>query len=195
MDFCLSHEAHKAVIFSGPSGAGKSTIVKHLLKNNAETDFSVSACTRLRRPHEVHGIDYYFLSVQAFKLEVAQAAFIEWEEVYKDHYYGTLKKELARIWSAGKTAIFDVDVHGGLRLKNYLKEKALAIFIKAPSLAVLAERLAMRGTDSEESIARRLSKAAYEDSLAMQFDLVLVNEQLQTSLTKAQELLDLFLAK
>jgi guanylate kinase len=193
VNFYLKNETHKAVIFSGASGAGKSTIVKYLLENNEGIDFSISACTRPKRPHEVYGRDYYFLSVQEFKNKIVQTAFLEWEEVYEGNYYGTLKDELTRIWTAGKTAIFDVDVHGGLRLKNYFRERALAIYVKVPSLEILAERLTKRGTETEETIIRRMSKVAYEDSLAAQFDRVLVNEHLQSSLANAQALLTQFL--
>ena len=191
--YAMRHKSHKAIIFSGSSGAGKTTITNHLLKSNASMRFSVSACTRSRRPHEIHGKDYHFLSVHEFKRNIAQDAFIEWEEVYAGSYYGTFKIEVARIWAEGKIAVFDMDVQGGLKLKSYFKENALAIYVKAPSLQLLTERLRKRKTESKEGIALRMDKVTNESNLAVHFDAILVNEHLQTSLAEAQALLDKFL--
>lgn len=191
----MEHNSCKAIIFSGPSGAGKTTISRHLLENNDRISFSVSACTRPRRPHEMHGKDYYFLSLHEFKHKIAQDAFIEWEEVYTNSYYGTLKTEVAKIWGKEKIAVFDMDVQGGLRLKSYFKEDAMTVYVQVPSLQLLAERLRKRKTESEESMALRISKMASEAALAKKFDVVLTNEHLPTSLAKAQALLDQFLSE
>jgi len=193
--YAMIHKSGKAIIFAGPSGAGKTTISKHLVENNEKISFSVSACTRSRRPYEMHGKDYYFLSVHEFKNKIAQDAFIEWEEVYADSYYGTLKTELAKIWAEEKIAVFDMDVQGGLRLKSYFKEDAMTVYVQVPSLQVLKERLRKRKTESEESIALRINKMASEAALAKEFDVILTNEHLPTSLAKAQALLDQFLSK
>ena len=165
----------------------------HLLKNNIAVDFSVSACTRSRRPHEIHGKDYYFLSVHEFKLKIIQGAFIEWEEVYPGDYYGTLKTEVARIWAAEQVALFDIDVQGGLRLKSYFKENALAVYIEAPSLQILKERLRKRATELEKNIILRTNKITQEAIFASKFDVILINANLQKSLIEAQALLDKFL--
>ncbi len=191
--YAMGHNPHKAIIFSGPSGAGKTTIANHLLKSNANLKFSVSACTRSKRPHEIHGKDYYFLSVHEFKHKIVQDAFIEWKEVYAGSYYGTFKIEVANIWAEEKIAVFDMDVQGGLKLKSYFKENALAVYVKVPSLQLLTERLRKRKTESKEDIALRMDKVANENDLAMQFDVTLFNEDLPTSLAEAQALLDKFL--
>lgn len=183
----------KALIFSAPSGSGKTTIVKHLLANNPDLGFSISASTRDKRGRtESHGKDYYFLTPEEFKKKIDEDAFIEWEEVYEGNFYGTLKSEIERIWSEGKNVIFDVDVKGGLNLKKYFGDRGLAIFVKVPSIEVLKARLNDRGTESEESLSRRLFKANFEMSFADQFDVVLVNENLDRSLREAQEMYDRF---
>lgn len=183
----------KAIIFSAPSGSGKTTIVRHLLKNNPDLGFSISASTRDRRGRtEAHGKDYYFLSPEDFKKKIDEKEFIEWEEVYEGNFYGTLKSEIQRIWDQGKNVIFDVDVKGGLNLKKYFGDKSLAVFVKVPTLDILKERLNDRGTDSDESISRRLFKANFEMSFQDQFDKVLVNEDLEESLAEAQRLYDGF---
>jgi len=185
--------AGKALIFSAPSGSGKTTIVKHLLQQNADLGFSISASTRDRRGRtEQDGKDYYFLTPEEFKKKIDNNEFIEWEEVYAGNYYGTLKSEIQRIWDGGKNVIFDVDVQGGLNLKKYFGEKALAIFVKVPSVEVLKARLQDRGTETEESLSRRLFKANFEMSFQDKFDVVLVNETLTTSLAEAQQLYDNF---
>lgn len=183
----------KAIIFSAPSGSGKTTIVRHLLKTNSDLGFSISASTRDKRGRtEADGKDYYFLTPEAFKKKIDNNEFIEWEEVYEGNFYGTLKSEIQRIWDQGKNVIFDVDVKGGLNLKKYFGDKALAVFVKVPTLDILKERLNDRGTDTDESISRRLFKANFEMSFQDQFDKVLVNENLETSLAEAQRLYDEF---
>jgi guanylate kinase len=185
--------AGKAIIFSAPSGSGKTTIVKHLLKTNSDLGFSISASTRDKRGRkEEHGKDYYFLTPQQFKQKIDEDAFIEWEEVYEGNFYGTLKSEIERIWREGKNVIFDVDVKGGLNLKKYFGDKALAIFVKVPSLEVLKARLHDRGTETEEQLSRRLFKAEFENTFQDKFDKVLVNENLEKSLAEAQRLYDSF---
>jgi guanylate kinase len=189
-------EGGKALIFSAPSGSGKTTIVHHLLKTNNDLGFSISASTRDKRGRkEVDGKDYHFLSPEEFKLKIDANEFIEWEEVYAGNFYGTLKSEINRIWAEGKNVIFDVDVKGGINLKKYFGEKALSIFVKVPSLEILAERLRERGTESEESFSRRLFKAKFEMSFQDKFDVVLLNEDLSTSLAEAQRLYESFRAK
>jgi guanylate kinase len=186
----------KAIIFSAPSGSGKTTIVKHLLKTNPDLGFSISASTRDKRGRtEQHGKDYYFLTPLDFKKKIDNNDFVEWEEVYEGNFYGTLKSEIERIWHEGRNVIFDVDVKGGLALKKYFGPQALAIFVKVPSVEVLKERLHDRGTESEESLSRRLFKAQFEMSFQDQFDIVLVNENLETSLAEAQRLYDDFKKK
>jgi guanylate kinase len=185
--------ARKAIIFSAPSGSGKTTIVKHLLQSNPDLGFSISASTRDKRGRtEQNGKDYYFLSPIEFKKRIDNDEFVEWEEVYEGNFYGTLKSEIERIWSEGKNVIFDVDVKGGLNLKKYFGENGLAIFVKVPSIEVLKERLHDRGTEDPESLSRRLFKAQFEMSFQDKFDVVLVNENLKTSLAEAQRLYDEF---
>lgn len=181
--------AGKALIFSAPSGSGKTTLVRHLLQNNSDLGFSISASTRDRRGRtEQHGKDYYFLSPEEFKQKIDANEFIEWEEVYEGNFYGTLKSEIERLWSEGKNVIFDVDVKGGLSLKKYFGDKALAVFVKVPSIEVLKERLKDRGTESEESLSRRLFKAKFEMGFEDKFDVVLVNENRERSMEEAQKL-------
>ncbi len=185
--------AGKALIFSAPSGSGKTTIVQHLLKNNSDLGFSISASTRDRRGRtEVDGKDYHFLTPEEFKEKIDANEFIEWEEVYAGNFYGTLKSEIERVWAEGKNVIFDVDVKGGINLKKYFGDRALAIFVKVPSIEVLAQRLNSRGTESEESLSRRLFKSKFEMSFQDKFDVVLVNEDLSTSVKEAQELYEGF---
>jgi guanylate kinase len=184
----------KALIFSAPSGSGKTTIVKHLLSINPKLGFSISACTRDKRGrNEQNGKDYYFLTPEEFKDKIDKQEFIEWEEVYAGNFYGTLKSEIERIWAQGKHVIFDVDVKGGLNLKKYFGDRALAVFVKVPSIEVLEERLRDRNTDSEDSISRRLFKAKFELKFEDKFDVTLVNEDLDTSLRKAERLMTDFI--
>lgn len=185
--------AGKAIIFSAPSGSGKTTIVKHLLQKNPDLGFSISASTRDRRGRaEQHGKDYYFLTPEEFKKKIDNDEFIEWEEVYEGNYYGTLKSEIERIWNEGKNVIFDVDVKGGLNLKKYFGDKALAVFVKVPSLSVLEERLKNRGTESHASLSQRVFKAKFEMTFQDKFDKVLVNEDLSKTVAEAQQLYDEF---
>jgi guanylate kinase len=185
----------KAIIFSAPSGAGKTTIVKHLLQCNLGLEFSISACSRPPRKQEKDGRDYYFMSVADFREHIARGDFLEWEEVYRDHYYGTLKSELDRIWSRQKHVVFDVDVVGGLNLKGYFGQNALAVFVRPPSMQELEKRLRNRSTDTEEKIRDRMDKAGDEMKYAEQFDVVLVNENMEKTLLKAEKLVSDFLAK
>jgi guanylate kinase len=188
--------AGKALIFSAPSGSGKTTIVKHLLANNPDLGFSISASTRDRRGRtEQDGKDYHFLTPEDFKKKIDNDEFIEWEEVYAGNFYGTLKEEIERIWSEGRNVIFDVDVKGGINLKKYFGDKALAVFVKVPTIEILKQRLMERGTESEESLSRRLFKAKFEMSFQDKFDVVLVNEDLDKSLREAQILYDQFRAR
>jgi len=186
----------KALIFSAPSGSGKTTIVQRLLRNNPDLGFSISASTRDRRGRtEQHGKDYYFLTPAEFKRRIDEGEFIEWEEVYAGNFYGTLKSEIDRIWNEGKNVVFDVDVKGGINLKKYFGDKALAVFVKVPSMEVLRQRLIDRGTESPDSLSRRLFKANFEMAFQDHFDVVLVNEELDRSIAQAQKLYDDFKAK
>jgi guanylate kinase len=191
MDFS---EKGKCVIFSAPSGAGKTTIVHHLLDQNIGLEFSVSACSRGPRPNEVNGKDYYFLGVEGFKQKIDENAFVEWEEVYTDNFYGTLRSEVERIWKNGKAVIFDVDVIGGLNLKRIFGENALAVFVEPPSVDELEKRLRGRSTETEDKIAQRLAKAREEISYSEQFDVILINDDLEKACDQAEMLVKTFLA-
>lgn len=181
-------EQGKAIIFCAPSGSGKTTLVKHLLEVNNNLGFSISACTRDKRGrNEVHGKDYYFLSIEEFNKKIDENAFVEWEEVYPGGYYGTLKTEIERLWSQGKNVIFDVDVKGGLRLKEYFGDQALAIFVKVPSMEELEKRLINRGTETEESLSKRLYKVKFEMAFQNRFDVVLLNDDLESSFKKTED--------
>ncbi len=177
----------KAIIFSAPSGAGKTTLVKHLLGQDLGLAFSVSACSREKRHNEIEGKDYYFLSKETFRKRIATEDFLEWEEVYDGNYYGTLKTEIERIWENGKHVIFDVDVIGGQNLKKYFGVDALAIYVEAPSVNELERRLRMRKTETEETIGKRLGKAKEEMKFKKDFDLVIVNDDLEKAKTIAFE--------
>ena len=186
----------KLIIFSAPSGSGKTTIVKHLLATNANFGFSISACTRDKRGRsEENGKDYYFLTPAEFKQKIDNHEFVEWEEVYPGAYYGTLKSEIERVWEQGKHVLFDVDVRGGLSIKEHYGDRALAVFVKVPSEAELAQRLRGRGTETEDSLSRRLFKVKFEMSFQDQFDVILVNDDLDAALAKAQKLVDDFLQR
>ena len=184
---------NKAIIVSAPSGAGKTTIVRHLLSVIPSLEFSVSACSRPKREEETDGRDYHFISVEEFRKKIGNDEFVEWEEVYPGNYYGTLKSELQRIWEKGSFPVFDVDVIGGLNLKRYFGEKALAICIKPPSIFALEERLQKRGTETEESFRQRLEKAENELASADRFDVIIVNDQLEHACTEAVNIVKNFL--
>lgn len=183
----------KAVIFSAPSGSGKSTIVSHILKLHPELEFSVSAASRAPRGTEKNGVEYWFISEDEFRRKIAAGEFIEYEEVYSGSFYGTLKSEVERIWDKGHALIFDVDVKGGVNLKKYFGDRALALFVKAPSVEELRRRLVGRGTDSPEAIERRVAKAEEEMSYADRFDHIIVNDNLQTAYTDAERVVGEFL--
>ena len=169
----------KLVIVSAPSGAGKTTIVHRLMDAGLGLEFSVSACSRPKRAGETDGVDYYFISIGEFRDKVNRGEFIEWQEVYKDHFYGTLRSEVERIWKGGRHVIFDVDVEGGINLKSIFGEKALSLFIMPPSLRILEDRLRKRSTDDEENIATRLQKAEKEIARSEMFDRTIVNDDLE----------------
>lgn len=183
----------KCVIFSAPSGSGKTTIVHHLLNQEIGLEFSVSACSRSPRPNEVDGKDYHFLGVENFKQKIEENAFVEWEEVYENNFYGTLKSEIERIWKKGNTVIFDVDVIGGLNIKKQLGKNALAVFVQPPSYEELEKRLRNRSTESEEKINLRMAKARKELAFAPQFDTVLINDDLSTACENAEKLVQQFI--
>ena len=183
----------KVIIFSAPSGAGKTTIVRVLLDELSELSFSISACSRNPRSQEVNGKDYHFIGIEGFKNKIKNNEFVEWEEVYQDHFYGTLNSELTRIWNANKTVVFDVDVVGGMSLKKKFGKNALAIFVMPPSLMVLEERLRNRNTDSEQKIRQRLEKAEQEISLSSGFDVILKNDNLDIAISDAKAIVNQFL--
>lgn len=185
----------KAVIFSAPSGSGKSTIVSHILKLHPELKFSVSAASRAPRGDEKNGVAYWFISADEFRKRIADNEFVEYEEVYPGSFYGTLKSEVERIWDNGDAIIFDVDVKGGVNLKKYFGDRALSVFIQAPSVEVLRQRLVSRATDSPEAIKRRVAKAAEEMTYADKFDHIIVNDDLQKAYADAEKLVDDFLCK
>jgi guanylate kinase len=184
----------KMIIFSAPSGSGKTTLVRHILKTFPnKIGFSISATSRPKRGIEVNGKDYHYLSVDVFKQKVANNEFLEWEEVYADTHYGTLKSEVEKIWASGKAVIFDIDVEGGLNLKSQFKENALAVFVMPPSIKILEERLHSRSTDNKESIARRIAKAEKELKTAELFDVFILNEVLEDACLKAEEIIGDFI--
>ena len=186
----------KVLIFSAPSGAGKSTVVNHLLSLHPEFEFSVSAASRAPRGEEKDGVEYYFISAERFRELIEQDAFVEYEEVYEDHFYGTLKSEVSRIWAKGHVILFDVDVKGGVNLKKYFGDAALSTLILPPSMEILEQRLRGRGTDSEEEIRKRLDKAAWElEFAAGKFDHDLVNDKLEDTFAEAEATVNEFLAK
>uniref|UniRef100_UPI0040572BD5 guanylate kinase n=1 Tax=Alistipes sp. TaxID=1872444 RepID=UPI0040572BD5 len=183
----------KIIIFSAPSGSGKTTIVKALLERYPQFEFSISATSRQPRGKEQDGVDYHFLSEEAFAQKVKEEAFVEWEEVYKGTSYGTLKSEIERIWSKGHVILFDVDVMGGINLKRIFKKQALSLFIMPPSMEELRRRLEGRGTDSPETIEKRLAKASFELSKAPEFDLTVINDVLERAIEECAAHIDQFL--
>ncbi|MFU8842790.1 MAG: guanylate kinase [Bacteroidales bacterium] len=185
----------KLIIFSAPSGAGKTTIVRYLLSTLSKLEFSVSATSRKIRPGEINGKDYHFISIQDFKNKISWGEFLEWEEVYPDHFYGTLKSEVERIREKGKHVIFDVDVKGGLNIKKYYGNQALAVFVMPPDIETLEERLRGRLTETEENLRKRIGKAKEEIGFSGRFDVILVNDNLETACKQAEITVREFLTK
>jgi len=186
----------KLLVFSAPSGSGKTTIVRHLLKQeDLNLEFSISCTTREPRGEEVHGKDYYFISLEEFKKHIKAEDFVEWEEVYRDNFYGTLKSEVERIWEKGKNVIFDIDVAGGLRIKSKFKQETLAVFVKPPSIDELKIRLKKRSTESDDKINMRIAKASVELATAPQFDTIIKNYDLDVAKVDAYKLVKEFLSK
>ena len=186
-------EKGKLLVFSAPSGSGKTTIVRHLLgKEDLNLEFSVSCTTREPRGEEVDGKDYYFISLETFKKHIKSEEFVEWEEVYRDNFYGTLKNEVERIWAKGKNVIFDIDVAGGLRIKKKFPTETLAVFVKPPSIDELKIRLKKRSTESDDKINMRIAKASVELATAPQFDTIIKNYDLDTAKEEAYQLVKQF---
>lgn len=191
----LNHHG-KLIVFSAPSGSGKTTIVRHLLSQEQfNLEFSISATSRAPRGDEENGKDYYFISLDTFKQHIKNEDFLEWEEVYRDNFYGTLKEEVHRIWAMGKHVIFDIDVVGGLRIKKKFPERTLAVFVKPPSVDELKIRLKKRKTESKEKINMRIAKASVELATAPQFDHIILNDDLSKALAEADSLVYDFLKK
>ena len=189
-------DTRKLIVFSAPSGSGKTTIVRHLLNaTDLPVAFSISATTREPRPGEVDGKEYYFLSVEAFKKRIAEEAFVEWEEVYEGVFYGTLKSEIERIWNAGKSVVFDIDVEGGISIKRHFGDQALTIFVQPPSIDDLRKRLEERKTEGPEQLETRVSKASKELQRAQEFDTILINDQLEEALVKAEKIAAQFISE
>lgn len=187
---------NKVIIFSAPSGAGKSTVVNHLLGLHPELEFSISATSRAPRGQEKHGIEYYFFTADEFRSLIAEDKFVEYEEVYAGSFYGTLRSEVERIWAKGHVIVFDIDVQGGVNLKRIFGDQAFSIFIQAPSVEILRERLVNRNTDTPEAIDKRVAKAASEMEFAAgKFDYTLINDDLQTALAEAESVVGKFLAE
>ena len=184
----------KLIIFSAPSGSGKTTIVRQLLQLFPQFEFSISATSRAPRGQEQNGVDYFFLTNEEFRQKVAEEAFVEWEEVYNGTCYGTLKSEMQRIWQKGNVIIFDVDVMGGINLKRIFGKQACSIFIMPPSIEELRNRLVGRGTDSTETIEKRVAKADFEISKAPEFDHVVINDKLEEAVKQAEHIINNFLA-
>lgn len=192
----ITNKGGKLIVFSAPSGSGKTTIVRHLLaQEQLNLAFSVSATSRTPREGEIDGTDYYYLSLDAFKKHIEQDDFLEWEEVYSDNFYGTLKTEVERIWAMGKNVIFDIDVVGGLRIKEKFPERTLAIFVKPPSVEELKKRLKNRRTEPEEKINIRIAKAAIEMETAPRFDVIIENDVLEKALAEAETLVAKHISK
>lgn len=185
----------KLLVFSAPSGSGKTTIVRYLLEQKElNLAFSVSATSREPRGHEINGKDYYFMSTKDFKQHIKNDDFLEWEEVYRDNFYGTLKNEVERLWAEGKNVIFDIDVSGGLRIKKKFPEQTLAVFVKPPSIDELKIRLKKRSTESDDKINMRIAKASAELTTAPQFDVIVKNNDLETAKKEAYELVKEFVS-
>lgn len=183
----------KLLLFCGPSGSGKTTIVQHLLKSDKRFAFSVSATTRVKRENETDGIDYHFLSPEEFRRLILQDAFIEWEEVYPGRYYGTLRSEVDKIWKSGKVPLFDVDVEGGVKIKEKFGKNLLAVFVQPPSVEALHQRLTARKSETAESFKTRTEKSEHELSYANRFDKIIINDTLELALSEAQKIVEKFL--
>ncbi|MCP4438108.1 MAG: guanylate kinase [Aureispira sp.] len=186
-------EDKKLIIFTAPSGAGKTTIVRHLLRVRSDLAFSISACTRSPRYGEVNGLDYYFLSADKFRSKIAEGDFLEWQMVYENQYYGTLRSEVERLWALGKHVVFDIDVKGAWEIKKQFKKKALSIFVKPPSFEELRDRLINRKTEDEKSLRKRIARVQEEMTYEHKFDVSLVNSELEVALKQAEELVDDFI--
>ena len=190
----MENKTGKLFVFSAPSGSGKTTIVHHLLnQKELNLDFSISVTSRPKRGKEVNGIDYHFISPEQFEKYIKKDAFVEWEEVYQDNFYGTLKSEIERIWQQGKHVIFDIDVMGGLRIKKKFPNKTLAIFVQPPSIEEMEKRLRNRQTDTEEKIQERVAKAELELQFAKDFDVILINDDLEVAKKEAEKLVSDFI--
>ena len=192
----MKKKSGKLFVFSAPSGSGKTTIVHHLLnQKELNLDFSISATSRQKRGTEIDGKDYHFISIEQFENHIKNDDFVEWEEVYLNNFYGTLKSEIERIWQKGKHVIFDIDVVGGMRIKKKFPNKTLAIFVQPPSVKEMEKRLRNRKTDSEEKIKERVIKAEKELKFAKDFDIILVNDDLETAKIKAKQIVKKFIEK
>jgi len=185
----------KIIVITAPSGSGKTTLVRHLLRHAPELAFSVSACTRNPRDGELHGRDYYFLKEEDFKKKIEEHAFLEWEMVYTGKYYGTLHAELDRIWGNGQYPLVDIDVQGALSIKHKFPDRSLTLFIKAPSMEVLRQRLQARGSETPATLEERLGKAAYELTFAPRFDRIIINDDLDAALKETTDVIHAFLNK
>ncbi len=185
--------SRKMIVFTAPSGAGKTTLVKHLLDSYEFLDFSISATTRTKRPHETEGKDYYFLTPEEFKRRISADEFIEYEEVYEDQFYGTLRSEVDRIWDSGKAIIFDIDVKGAKNIKNLYGDQCLTIFVRPPSLEVLISRLTARATETEESLRKRIARIREEVTYEPIFDTVVVNDLLEVAKKESEYLTENFI--
>lgn len=183
----------KMFIFTAPSGAGKTTVVKHILSKYDMLDFSVSATTRSKRPHEIQGKDYIFMTVPEFKEKVANGDFVEWEEVYPDQFYGTLRSEVNRVWNMGKHLVFDIDVRGAVNIKNIYKDQCMSVFVRPPSVSTLIQRLTERNTETPESLEKRIGKVKKEMAFENSFDIVLVNNVLDITLKEADHIVETFI--
>ena len=184
---------NKLIIFSAPSGSGKSTIINYLMKQGLDLAFSVSCTSRAPRGQEQNGVEYYFITPEEFRQRIANDEFLEYEEVYTDKFYGTLKSEVERLSKAGHIVVFDVDVNGGMDIKQYYGERALSVFIQPPGIEELRRRLEKRGTDAPEVIEKRIARAAYELSQAGNFDCIIVNDDLETAQKEALQVITDFL--
>jgi guanylate kinase len=190
----MSSPQNKLIIIAAPSGAGKTSVTRHLLKAlSEELAFSISCATRQRRNNELDNVDYYFITVEAFKNKMAQEEFVEWEMVYEGKYYGTLKSELERIWDQHKSPLLDVDVQGGINIQHKYPHNSLSLFIEPPSIEELERRLKARGTETPESLQARLNKASYELSFKQQFDHIILNDRLERACGEAEEAVRKFL--